>query len=88
MTRERAKELLPVIQAFAEGKAIEYRVIQERPWERIYDPGWDNGVEYRIKPEPREWWITMPGSLAYMSREEAQRFGPADAKLIHVREVI
>ena len=33
MTREQAKELLPIIQAFAEGKTIQYRVLP--PFSRI-----------------------------------------------------
>lgn len=53
MTREEAKELLPVIQAFAEGKEIEYCgygngaiwLIAEDPDFNFLDYG------YRIKPE-------------------------------------
>lgn len=52
MTRENAKELLPIIQAFAEGKTIEYHsndnwVEQENFWFM------DNVRKYRIKPEPK-----------------------------------
>ena len=52
MNRERAKELLPIIQAFAEGNDVEYIstggrlvVIEERC-------SFDENGEYRIKPEP------------------------------------
>lgn len=46
MTREEAKEWLPIIQAFAEGKTIQFR---ERD---IEEPSFDGCVnEYRIKPE-------------------------------------
>lgn len=51
MTREQAKELLPIIQAFAEGKKIEYRSkgFNER-WQEVNEiPGF-NTFEYRIKP--------------------------------------
>lgn len=60
MTREKAKELLPVIQAFAEGKTIQGKIkgVEGGNW---YDL---NGSElhfdadfYRIKPEPRRFWI-------------------------------
>ena len=53
MTREEAKQLLPVIRAFAEGKAIESRCIKgdKSLWYDDEDPSFDNDLEYRIKPE-------------------------------------
>ena len=55
MTREEAKQLLPIIQAFAEGKAIESRYIKgdKSLWYDDEDPSFDNDLEYRIKPEPK-----------------------------------
>ena len=52
MTREEAKELLPIIQAFAEGKTIEYSYDGEH-WERNDAPVWDCDVMFRIKPQPK-----------------------------------
>ena len=52
MTREEAKKLLPIIQAFAEGKTIECSN-QGEPWVETDCPLWRNNCEYRIKPEPR-----------------------------------
>ena len=52
MTREEAKEMLPIMQAFAEGKTIEFRTI-EGTWEELPDPLFQNPYKYRIKPEPR-----------------------------------
>lgn len=52
MTPERAKELLPVIQAFAEGKTVEYRNEGRESWITADRPVWMDGVEYRIKPDP------------------------------------
>ena len=52
MTREEAKELLPIIQAFAEGKIIEYSYDGEH-WESTDAPSWDCDVMFRIKPEPK-----------------------------------
>ena len=56
MTREEAKELLPIIQAFAEGKVIQYRN-NSNEW---LDIGKNDNVgftrfplDYRIKPEPK-----------------------------------
>ena len=53
MTREEAKQLLPIIQAFAEGKAIESRCIKgdKSLWYDDEEPSFDNDLEYRIKPD-------------------------------------
>ena len=55
MNRNQAKELLPIIQAYAEGKAIESRCIKgdKSLWYDDEDPSFDNDLEYRIKPEPK-----------------------------------
>ena len=55
MTREEVKEMLPVLQAFADGKTIESRCIKgdKSLWYDDEDPSFDNDFEYRIKPEPR-----------------------------------
>ena len=53
MTREEAKELLPIIQAFADGKTIE---IYDEEWKTMVfkDPHFDCAPSrYRIKPEPK-----------------------------------
>ena len=52
MTREEAKELMPIIQAFAEGKTIEYRE-SGGAWKVARTPTWSSRFFYRIKPEPR-----------------------------------
>ncbi len=56
MTREEAKQLLPIIQAFAEGEIIECRTKPgtisagiPNKWTEIKEIGFWNGVEYRIK---------------------------------------
>ena len=53
MTREEVKEMLPVLQAFADGKTIESRCIKgdKSLWYDDEDPSFDNDFEYRIKPE-------------------------------------
>ena len=69
MTREEVKEMLPVLQAFAEGKTIESRCIKgdKSLWYDDEDPSFDDDLEYRIKPEPtyrpfkdaEECWLEM-----------------------------
>ena len=55
MTKEEVKEMLPVLQAFADGKKIESRCIKgdKSLWYDDEDPSFDNDLEYRIKPEPK-----------------------------------
>ena len=55
MNRNQAKEMLPIIQAYAEGKAIESRCIKGDTslWYDEEDPSFDDDFEYRIKPEPK-----------------------------------
>lgn len=52
MTREEAKELLPIIQAFVEGKTIEYREY-DGEWKVAHTPTWSSHLFYRIKSEPK-----------------------------------
>ena len=53
MTREEIKELLPIIQAFAEGKQIEVK--RKNEWFGIGDDIYfsESPSDYRIKPEPK-----------------------------------
>ena len=55
MNRKEAKELMPIIQAFAEGKAIESRCVKgdKSLWYDDEDPSFDDDLEYRIKPEQK-----------------------------------
>ena len=69
MNRNQAKALLPIIQAFAEGQAIESRCIKGDTslWYDDEDPSFDDDFEYRIKTEPKyrpfanaeECWVEM-----------------------------
>lgn len=54
MDRNQAKELLPIIKAFSEGKVIESRCIKGDTslWYDDNNPSFDDDFEYRIKPEP------------------------------------
>jgi len=53
MTREEAKKYLPLIQAFAEGKTIQFRNKITQQWNDINIPAFELDREYRIKPEPK-----------------------------------
>ena len=77
MNRQRAKDLLPIIKAFAENKPIERRTIGSTNWAdtnqiclQLYE---EKKIEYRIKPEPKyrpfktqeECWEEMPKHLDF-----------------------
>jgi len=60
MNRERAKELLPIIQAFAEGKTVQFQQIGMTGWmDDGDDVSFEISGEYRIKPEPREFYLYL-----------------------------
>ena len=55
MNRKEEKELMPIIQAFAEGKTIQYydSLIDIADWEDCENPNFENlTYKFRIKPEP------------------------------------
>lgn len=54
MNRKEAKQLLPIIKAFSEGKEIEglYKGTKS-PWFKIKDMDFNEGIIFRIKPEPK-----------------------------------
>jgi len=90
MDRKRAKELLPIIQAFADGKDVEFSN-RDGDWESFvvgedsFNLSFDN--KWRIKPEPREWWLNTRTAEAYVTKECAEKFALGE-KIVHLREVI
>lgn len=81
MNRQQAKDLLPIIQAFAEGNTIEFRIKDgEEPnglrgweWEEVDIPTFDTRrYEYRIKPEPKY----RPFKVAEECWQEMQKHQP------------
>ena len=52
MTKEEVKELLPIMQAFAEGKTIQF--LNGGKWYDVYDTDFHQSPDiYRIKPESK-----------------------------------
>ena len=66
MTREQAKQLLPIITAWTEGETIQYKNESENLWVDLLDHSHFilPAKDYRIKREPREWalWAQKPSS--------------------------
>ena len=59
MTKEKTKELIAkaqdrinLMQAYVDGKQIQYFNRLEGKWEDTTDPRWSQGSSYRVKPEP------------------------------------
>ena len=60
MNRDRAKELLPIIEAFANGEEVEWRVLGIGEEWLVDDDFGDSdldGLEYRVKPKARAFWV-------------------------------
>jgi hypothetical protein len=94
MTREQVKELLPVMQAFAEGREVQYAWRNpDRPypdWATDNDPVFnDRQLKWRIKPAPREWWLLVSkyGRVAVTSQAPDLKEVAIDCEVVHVREV-
>lgn len=79
MNRSRAKELLPIIQAFAEGKEIQY--ISNGEW--VDYGGYIDWTikENRIKPEPEVIYVNKEGSGEFYpyASSQAAKSGACDA---------
>lgn len=104
MNREQAAlivERLPVIKAFSEGKAIQYRY-PDKEWNDVPTPTFvDAHAEYRVKPEPRElyevrakegvgYWGEPCISMIAAERKlaDAERASPGHYRIVTFREVI
>lgn len=74
MNRERAKELLPIIQALAEGKEIEFFSPNKNGWIPTIEV-FDGQNSYRIKPEPTHRSFNNKGELVAAMMEIKLPFG-------------
>lgn len=51
MTKEATKNLIAVMQAYVDGKQIQYTDAESENWIDIESPEWDPNYDYRVKPE-------------------------------------
>ena len=91
MNKENAKEFLPLIQAMADGKTIQYQIGHEL-W---HDVEWIDTIEgyssdYRIKPEPRTFkmWLYHSTGRMYPLVDEIATGETGEWEHITVREVL
>jgi hypothetical protein len=78
-------EMIKVLEGARDGKKVESRARghAEEAWVDVERPLWDFYFnEYRIKPEPREWWLCKVDNDRWIARHSP------DAGTIHVREVL
>ena len=95
MNRERAKELLPVIKAYSEGKVIQCWSAPN--WIDMDYPTFVENSEYRVKPEPLEMWVSKWEGTnfsyprkCYPSKSECEQgnYGSGFIKAVKLIEVI
>lgn len=83
MNRNQAKELLPIIKAFSEGKVIQMKTV-DKGWQDIYFASFDSDPkDYRIKPEP-EYRPFKNAEECWQEMQKHQPFGWV--KLINNKE--
>jgi len=99
MNRQEAAQLLPLIEAFIAGKTIQYLLPAEKSqalgvWKDMNDVLFtDIPQNYRIKPEPREWFANLhhdKSGTIHTTKENsdfAERMQRPDEK-VRVREII
>lgn len=78
MNRDQAKQLLPIIQAFAEGKETQFYSEVSEQWEPLHKPNFsEHPSRYRIKPETikiehRRFLYNHNGYRVYVSDSRAE----------------
>ena len=99
MTKALAKQWLPIVQALADGKQLQFlsSVVGDIPGAREWvdvptgDKLIDDPSRYRVKPMPREFWLggTSTGTYQiYETFEISERKRAEGYRIIHVREVL
>jgi hypothetical protein len=82
------KEMIAVMQAFDDGKVIQFKG-DLGTWQDC-NPSWNwSEYEYRVKPEPREWWIVSWS--VFSNRNDAEEYVACRTEpkeIIRVREVL
>lgn len=80
MTKQRYKTLRPIMDAWADGAEIQYRLKNSDGWIEFTEDeeiAWSDGCEYRIKPEPTEIWAVIRNNNyvvgSCVTREQAER---------------
>lgn len=94
MTPHQASELIPIMQAFADGKVVQMWMPDHEPgaaclgvWVDQKDPSFDVRYKWRVKPEPREWMVVVDNGIIVAQFDEKVVY-PVRTQFVQVREVI
>ena len=91
---EDTKKMILVMQAYVDGKSIECKPSTQEHYMRAGSPAWHFGAyNYRVKPEPREYWINSYPNETKLYLHESERLATLNidktgGKTIKVREVV
>lgn len=94
MNSSNAKDYLPLVQALAEGKYIQFRIKPGLDWIDVDEVTDAFSIEcYRIKPEPKEIWVVIDSDndgthLACWSKADAEKWVSCGNEVTCYREVI
>lgn len=93
MNKHDAIEFVPLINALAEGKTIQVKMLHSGEWlDSTGNLAFDGPrEEYRVKPEPKEYWFNRYESHEagpYDSKESAANHGGNTATQVRYREVM
>lgn len=93
MNKDNAKEFLPLVQALADGKTIQFNIRgkgQEPDWEDLTNPHFPGDPDhYRVKPEPLEFdcWVASGQKDILVTENDMLQYGNKWRK-IRVREIL
>lgn len=83
MTKEQAKEYIPILQAYAEGKTIQY--LAASGWIDWEYPGFHDSPEnYRIKPDPITMSVWISDGAKLITESDMSKYAPDWRKAIAV----
>ena len=70
MTPEKAKKLLPIIQAYAEGKPVEFFSKYHACWMPVLNPTFVSDYKWRVAPEKK--WYRVALCTTYTSTADTE----------------
>ncbi len=94
MNREEAGKRAAIMQAYADGKEIQFKYFKDSHWMSLQTFGTEFDFatyDYRVKPKPREYWLNIyPGNVTVIHNtfDSAAESRSPDGTTIHVREVL
>ena len=83
MTPEKAKKLLPIIQAYAEGKPVEFFSKYHACWMPVLNPTFVSDYKWRIAPEKKWYRVALCNTCTVTAdNEKAEKMCAEDEDFI------